>query len=476
MALLEGKSMRTGTLTGMLGLAAFFVALSMVFVAAPAAKGANSGSVDSTHSDELQTWISRHAVAVRSIDASDDDFTDLEPLGRAIGSTRVVQLGEPSHGAGSAFAAKARITKFLHQRLGFDVLIWESGLYDVALAQAGMRSGDDAVTAAGRGIFTLWSAASEVRPLFEYVKASQATLRPLEMAGFDMQVTADGTTERYAHDLRAFAGAPWDPALRMQCVSLADQAIAARERLFSSSFANPRDLESLTAATQQLRQIMGARSSDFDAVRSGLETSFMMHTIEDMRADAAMRFESAHSPPTTPERESRRDALNAMNLRWLLEEKYAGRKVLVWAHNVHVMNAYYARGFHDVHLEPHPGDMKPMGLFLREWLGDKVYTLGITAFQGEEGFAVGGPVSPIAPAPDGSFEASLHTLGYPYAFVDFRASKKDRRNPMRAAQTIRIPKFESHTIPDVGHIYDGIFFIDRMSPATRLSGHSGPSQ
>src|SRR6185437_6298205 len=58
--------------------------------------------------DELQTWIAGHAVAVRTIDPSDKDFGDLEPLIDAIGSARVVQLGEPSHGAGSAFAAKVR--------------------------------------------------------------------------------------------------------------------------------------------------------------------------------------------------------------------------------------------------------------------------------------------------------------------------------------------------------------------------------
>ncbi|HEY1877937.1 MAG TPA: erythromycin esterase family protein, partial [Rhizomicrobium sp.] len=160
-------------------------------------------TVNAQSRDALQTWLAEHVSPIRANDATDEDYSDLEPLGDAIGAARVVQLGEPSHGAGSCFAAKARIVKYLHQRRGFDVLIWESGLYDVALAQAGMRGTDDAMTAARRGVFTLWSMAAEVKPLFDYIKASQPMVRPLEMAGFDMQVTADGSTERFADDLRA---------------------------------------------------------------------------------------------------------------------------------------------------------------------------------------------------------------------------------------------------------------------------------
>ena len=195
--------------------------------------------------DGLETWLASHVTAVRTIDASDEDFSDLEPLADAIGAARVVQLGEPSHGAGACFAAKARIVKFLHQRHGFDVLIWESGLYDVALAQAGMRGADDAMTAARRGVFTLWSMAAQVKPLFDTIKASQATVRPLEMAGFDMQVTADGSTKVFAQDLRAFVAGLRDQALRERATTLAEQGLAARERLreyFLADVASPKDL------------------------------------------------------------------------------------------------------------------------------------------------------------------------------------------------------------------------------------------
>jgi erythromycin esterase-like protein len=287
------------------------------------------------------------------------------------------------------------------------------------------------------------------------------------MAGFDMQVTADGTRERFAQDLRAFAAALRDPSLRKQATLLVNQALAARDRLFASKFTASADLVALTEATLGLRALIQARRAAFEEVWDALDTSFMAHAVENARADAAMRFESARAP-TTPERENRREALNAANLRWLLAERYAGRKAVVWAHNAHVMNAFYAPGFHKVRLAPRPGDMKPMGVFLKDSLGDEVYTLGMTTFEGREGLATGGPISQIPPAPDGSLEARLHALGWLYAFVDFRASRRDRSSPIRGPQTIRVPKFETSTVSDIARVYDGMFFIDRMSPATGL--------
>jgi len=415
--------------------------------------------------DPLAAWLAAHTVRVRTTDPADGNFSDLLPLAHAIGSARIVQLGEPSHGAGTAFAAKARLMKFLHQRLGFDVLIWESGLYDVALAQAGMEGGDDAITAARRGVFTLWSAAAEVAPLFTYIKASQHGPHPIEMSGFDMQVTADGTMERFAQDLRAFAGALPDPVLRQQASQLADQALAARSRLVATKFAGQPDLDALIVAVKDLRTLIFGHRAGFDAVQGYIQTGFMDHAIQNMSADAQMRFDAARAP-TDAGRESRRDAANAENLRWLLEVKYSGRKAVIWAHDAHVMNAYYAPDFHAVHLEGQPGDMKTTGTFLAERYGKSLYTIGMTAFTGEEGFAVGGPATPVAPAPDGSLEARLHGLlqlsgGAPCAFVDLRASGRP------AIPTARIPKFEANTVADIGRIYDGVFFIDQMHRATR---------
>jgi erythromycin esterase len=479
------------------------------------------GAYASPPADDLQQWIGKHALVVRSIDATDEDFRDLEPLMDAIGSARIVQLGEPSHGAGSSFAAKARLTKFLHQRKGFDVVAWESGLYDVSLAQAALRSGDEATSAAQKGILATWSAAAEVRPLFEYAKSTQTTNRPLEMAGFDIDVTAPNVGERFAADLRAFVRALRDQPLRSRATALAEQMLVAHQHLIARSEAGRRfeaesiqamrsgskpaqsmserfaaweatdaaklanrkeDVEALQRAAGDLLSMMREHRASFEQVHGSRAIGFMERVIETCRGADLNVYEGQR-----PDRPSgaagkalfndgwnRRDALSADNLRWLIEQGYPGRKIIVWAHNVHTMNAYYAADVESIHLEPQDGGLTPSGVALAKWFGDDVYTIAMTSYEGEDGW---GSSKPIAPAAEGTLESRLHQLGKPYLFLDFRALDGSPGHPMRKPQALRIDRYRNDTLTDVTRAFDAALYIDRMAPAAPIREPSkGPGR
>lgn len=72
-----------------------------------------------SRADRVQ-WLQQHAAPIRSTDPADEDFADLAPLRAAIGKSRIVMLGEQSHGDGTTFLAKTRMIKYLHEKLGFD--------------------------------------------------------------------------------------------------------------------------------------------------------------------------------------------------------------------------------------------------------------------------------------------------------------------------------------------------------------------
>ena len=118
----------------------------------------------SSKAKDKTKWLQDNLVPIRSLDPADEAYDDLEPLAAAIGSARLVPLGESSHGAGSDFKAKVRLIKFLCQRMDFDVIVWESGFHAMDQVNAALRSMGDPVAAAKRGIFTIWSDTREVEP------------------------------------------------------------------------------------------------------------------------------------------------------------------------------------------------------------------------------------------------------------------------------------------------------------------------
>jgi erythromycin esterase len=430
--------------------------------------------------DALQDWIRANAITVRTVDAVDEDFSDLEPLGNHIADARVVQLGEPSHGAGTSFAAKVRLVKFLHARLGFDVLVWESGLYDLTRTEVGLRAGHDAVASAQRGILKIWSASEQCRPLFEYAKMSHTGKRPLAMAGFDMQFTSDAFVD-FAAELRSFVGALHQRSLRRAAIQAANDALEAFEgfdayvqALAARTAIKPppprRDaLDRLQLAVSRLTDIFDKHAMAFG---DGRQRGFMAHAVVNLAGFGRNLYEKygidgpANSDAALAGA-SRRDAINAQNLRWLIEEGYPGRKIIIWAHNAHVMNAYYKSDWKSISLDPVADAMKPSGVFLAEWLGKDLYTIGFTAYEGEDAWVGAKPV-PIPSARDGGIEARLHRLGMTYAILDLRAARAVAGHPLRRPQTLRIPKYDEIEIADATRPYDAIFYTARMEPATLI--------
>jgi erythromycin esterase-like protein len=213
------------------------------------------------------------------------------------------------------------------------------------------------------------------------------------------------------------------------------------------------DFAALDRATQGLLALTRSERAAFLQVHATRHLTFMERVLQNLRGND---FNEGWNP---------RDALNAANLRWLIEEGYPGRKIIVWAHNVHLMNAYYAADVGSIHIEPQDGGLKPSGVAMAQWLGNDVYTIAMTSYAGEDGW---NSAKPIAPAPEGSLEWRLHQLGKPYVFLDLRTLDGDPDHPMRKPQPLRIDKYRDDMLTDVTHAFDAIFYLDRMIPATRI--------
>lgn len=419
----------------------------------------------SSFSDERVEWIREHGVAVRGIDPEDEDFSDLIPLMDLIGEARIVQLGEASHGAGTEFKAKARLIRFLHQMMGFDVLVWESGMYDCREMNRALRSGKPFMEAAAQGIFSIWSM-EETRPLFEYARDSFSTDRPLEMAGFDEQFSSRNAAERFHADLAAFldsveTGYP-DPGSR-EILSELMRKLNRREFGWS-------DFERLESCLDGIEKGITRDKALFLSRHAPREVEFFCRTLLNLRVfsrSTAQREQAKRSgePFSVNESWNSRDRQNGDNMLWLIREYFRGRKLIVWAHNGHVMNCVYRPDWRSVSLDREEAGMVPVGVYLHEALGDQVYTVGFLGFKGRHGIRGVDPVE-IPPFPEEALEALCARTGIPHIFLDFRRLDDDPGHWLRRPLKMGGRSYFAEELPDWTRAYDAVFFNAEIAPGT----------
>ena len=77
------------------------------------------------YTKEVIKELEKYTIPIKSISPHDTNFTDLEFLKKVLENKRIVCLGESTHDDASTFLAKTRLIKFLHEKLGYTILLWE---------------------------------------------------------------------------------------------------------------------------------------------------------------------------------------------------------------------------------------------------------------------------------------------------------------------------------------------------------------
>jgi erythromycin esterase-like protein len=109
------------------------------------------------HAQSTEDLIRQQSREIRTIVTSDTDYTDLQSLASSIGNARIVILGEMDNGDGETLKAKTRLVKYLHQKLGFTVLAFESDFNGVNWIWETRKNGYAALQA----VTHIWTDVSE---------------------------------------------------------------------------------------------------------------------------------------------------------------------------------------------------------------------------------------------------------------------------------------------------------------------------
>lgn len=334
---------------------------------------------------------------LNSVSPNDTDFSDLEFLKNILKDVYIVALGEEEHGAGTSFEAKTRLVKFLHQEMGFEVLAFESGLYDCHKAWQLIEQGNNADSTAGKGVFGVWSLSKQMQPMFEYFETVKNSDSPLILSGFDFQFSGSQkgfVAEEYLiKDLKAL--------LSKYNIGLVDNP----EWIF---FEN--DLQGRIDYTSEEGDLamnyLVKIENELINLDKNRELEFWLQWIKSTKALISDR--------------KFRDKYMAENLIWLKENFYPDKKFILWGASAHFM--YNQSELRYKKYKDYP----PMGSYLRERYGNRLYTIAATAYEGERAWVYEELPRELYPATKGSLEYILNKeCDEESCFLDFREMDMD---------------------------------------------------
>lgn len=391
---------------------------------------------------DYAAWVKANAHPIRSLGAT--DFSDLRFFAPLLANKRIVQLGESGHGVAEFSMAKVRLIKYLHEELAYDVMAFESSTYECERAQKNVAT-LTALQLMRACIFGVWHA-SEALPLFEYIKETQATKRPLILAGFDEQ-TSSGTANARPGVFRSLL-APIDSSYARRVYETDSTFLALRAPYATANQA------SLVAFYDSLATFLRVNRRAIEAAHRDDPNV----AVVARQAAVSMTFfvrQLAAGPSGTGT--EIRDLGMANNLDFLLDELYPGKKVIVWAHNFHIQHRENTRNAADTaNRSP-----RTMGTWVAERHRRELYTIGLFMYRGSAALNSRQPYQ-IVQSRSGSLESILHRAPWSYSFVDFSQAKRERGSEWMWKPIVSLSwgtQLERIVPRDE---YDGVLFIDTV--------------
>ncbi|TDW99750.1 erythromycin esterase family protein [Dinghuibacter silviterrae] len=387
---------------------------------------------------QIKDYVQHETHPIRTISPDSLDFSDLDVVGQAVGDKRIVMLGEQDHGDAPTFLAKTRLIKYLHERKGFNVVVFEGDFFSLTQGY-GETSPEKMGDFLKHNIFPIWSYCDGCTDLFSRYIPDHS--RELKVVGVDLQMIFGFGYRFLRHRL--------DSVLRRLDLPVThEEGYTTIFLPMVDSLPSIRWYRRVGKATLDSVADWAARAGDQARTKLSKD-DFWVHVLDNLRDEARMYV---YAPSNDRKRESEiRDRRMAENLAWFADVVYPNEKLIVWAANPHVAK---------LRDEPAMG-----GYFTEDTNLDKeTYVIGFTGFQGEGGRFGAKPYT--IPPPSGECFENWVDPAMAFAFTDLSGYKDKTRFRMRFWYYREDKNAWSR-------IFDGVFFIRenrRCAPWPKAAG------
>jgi erythromycin esterase-like protein len=395
----------------------------------------------------IKSFILNNAQLILSIDPENNDYSDLQAIGNALGNSRIVMLGEQDHGDAPTFLAKTRLIKYLVEKKGFNVIAFESDFYSLHAGwQEVSKKKDSIFFFLKQNIFDVWSRCDQLSPLFDFL-ALKGQENEINITGFDNQHVGQIFQKGYYNRFYQFL----DTSRILSKKTLEREIFADR---FSQYFILVRQQKKVP---DSLWNYIISSLSDFNnkaTMKYGRE-NFWAQELKSLQTEYEQgRFFASGNGNAG---EIIRDKQMADNLSWLIQYAFPHQKIIVWAHNIHIArdgaNAFSNKD-----------RFNPMAnyLFQASAINNTAYVIGFTSLKGIAG-KIGEKQYRVDRPKSNSFETWMAAKNYRYAFLDFQKFKKEHLG-FRRKFYMKAKTNHKNVEADWINVFDGVFYIETMYP------------
>lgn len=370
-------------------------------------------------------WLKQNIISF-SLDSTKDETKEFESLKKSIGDSRIVLLGEESHGDGTTLETKVRLVKFLHQSMGFTVLAFEANQFNAERAWQDVIEKKSPLTALQNSIPPIWGEAKEIQPLLEYIYLQSTSKAPLSISGFDCQVEGTYIRESFKPDFLSYL-----KEKRIEFVDSTEENYFFRTfdaLIFNKGYINIKNKpfsektaywDSLKKQRMPFEQLLEQKIAELQNIKEKKGELFSQFLISTKKYLPGILYLNAIDKTNKNVLYNLRDSVMASNLVWLVNKYYPKQKVIVWAASYHLAK----------HKSVGYGNLKEtlLGDYIRNDLDNKTYTIAFTAYEGNIGWYNGKYLNSISKPKDSSFENLFFKTGIQNFFLDFKTNSKSKK-------------------------------------------------
>lgn len=275
------------------------------------------GQIKSDYSNTFIEDLYKVSSPIKSFNANTSGFDDLEPIGKAIGERKIVFLGEPSHGDGGAIQMKTRIVKYLHEKKGFDVLLFENDLCSILFDLSELHDTISIRQNAQENILTCWSKSSVSQDLWSYYNQQLVAGSKLYIGGVDPRHSGKFARTNIAPLLTAQLN-----KLNYNTNSVSYQRLLKdMNYIFRNQLESKKDSVDIANFVKEMKNVEEVFKYHIAPVE---KRNLWLLEIINLKNCFAYLIEG-----------KQRDIIMAQNLSFFSKYIYPGKKIMVWSHNNH---------------------------------------------------------------------------------------------------------------------------------------------